>query len=167
MITVIGAHGNVRDVEIFLKKILDFSDKHQVIIQMFDADLIFGKNHLISAVQHAIRAMKNNTNTTNSLGMEILLYASGERQLKLAIPKIGVKKGGSNIAFVFVKDIIPEGLINELLGLLSLKRDDKVLEGDIDTLKRFGLNKKEINTVTKAKYEDIILEKVAMVDIIK
>ena len=48
---------------------------------------------MISAVEHAIRAFERKTNTTNSLEKEIILYASGERQLKLAIPKIGIKKG--------------------------------------------------------------------------
>jgi hypothetical protein len=58
-------------------------------------------------------------------------------------------------------------MINKLLKQLSLDRDDTVLEGNIDTLKKFGIGENEINTVAKAKYGDLILEKVAMVDIIK
>ncbi|GAG37349.1 unnamed protein product, partial [marine sediment metagenome] len=105
--------------------------------------------------------------TTNSLGMEILLYASGERQLKLAIPKMGIKKGKGNIAFVFTNGKISDKLVNEILKHLTLKRDDKVLDGDRNTLKKFGLKETEIETVKKAKYGNLILEKVAMVDIIK
>jgi len=143
---------------------------NNLIIQAFDADLIFSKNHIFSAVEHAFRAISRKTNTTNSLEKEILLYASGERQLKLAIPKIGVKKGNSKIAIVLLKNtkkIISSQIIDDLLKLLCLTRDDKVLEGDENTLKRFGLNEKELKTVNKAKYSDLILEKVAMVDIIK
>jgi tRNA threonylcarbamoyladenosine modification (KEOPS) complex Cgi121 subunit len=101
--------------------------------------------------------------------MEILLYASGERQLKLAIPKVGVKNGKSNIAFVFVKDTeaLDDSSVQKLLKKLSLDRDDTVLDGEVDTLRRFGLDERQIKTVTKAKYGDLILEKVAMVDIIK
>ena len=58
-------------------------------------------------------------------------------------------------------------LIDEMLGSLSLRRNDDVLEGDKDVLRRFGIDENEIKTVTKAKYGNLILEKVAMVDIIK
>ena len=99
--------------------------------------------------------------------MEILLYVSGERQLKLAIPKIGIKKGKIDIAFIFIGKKIPNKLINDLLQKLLLKRDDKILQGDINTLKKFGLTELEIKTISKDKYGDLILEKIALVDIIK
>jgi len=173
MMKIVGAIGNIKNVDDFLKKVFSFAQEHQVIIQLFDADVIYGKNHLISAAEHAVRAFERETNTTNSLGMEILLYASGERQLKLAISKMGIKAGRGNVAFVLADDIkdakckISNQLTDELLKLASLKRDDKVLNGNEDTLRKFGISENEINTVTKAKYGDLILEKVAMVDIIK
>lgn len=170
MIKIIGAKGKIKNVDDFLKKIGIYATENNVTIQAFDADLIYGKNHLISAVEHAKRAMDRKTNTTNSLEKEILLYAAAERQLKLAIPKIGVKEDNRNIAFVFVKNDkkdLPNKITGGLLKILSLTRDDKVLEGDENTLRRFGIKKNETKTVTKAKYEDLILEKVAMVDIIK
>ena len=167
MIMIVGARGNIQDVDSFLKQVLGFAQKHDVVIQVFNAEMIYGKNHLESATEHAVRAMNQSTNTTNSLGMEILLYASGERQLKLAIPKMGVKKGKGNIAFVFTNGKISDKLVNEILKHLTLERDDKVLDGDRNTLKKFGLKETEIETVKKAKYGNLILEKVAMVDIIK
>ena len=168
MITVVGAQGTIKDVDNFLQRIVSFSQDNNMVIQAFNADVIYGKNHLISAVDHAIRAMERKTNTTNSLAMEILLYAAGERQLKLAIPKMGVKKGVANIAFVIVHDKKrDERMVDELLKDLSLKREDGILEGNEDTLRAFSLNDQAIKTVTKDKYGDLILEKVAMVDIIK
>ena len=173
MTKIVGARGNIKDVDKFLKQVRSFAHDHKIIIQAFNADLIYGEKHIISAVEHAVRAMNQKTNTTNSLEMEILLYASGERQLKLAIPKMGVKKGKSNIVFVLISDIkdpksrISDKTIDELLELLSLDRDDEVIEGDENTLKKFGISENQMKTVTKAKYGDLILEKVAMVDIIK
>jgi len=168
MITVVGAQGTIKDIDDFLQEVTSFSQDNNMVIQAFNADLIYGKNHLISAVDHAIRAMERKTNTTNSLAMEILLYAAGERQLKLAIPKMGVKKGVANIAFVIVHDKKrDERMVDELLKDLSLKREDGILEGNEDTLRAFSLNDQAIKTVTKDKYGDLILEKVAMVDIIK
>ena len=171
MIKVIGAKGKIKDIDNFLEKINIFAKKNNFIIQTFDADFVFGKNHIISAVEHAVRAISRKTNTTNSLEKEILLYASGERQLKLAIPKIGVKKKDiANIAVVLIektKKTISNNIVDDLLKSLCLTRDDKVLEGDKNTLTRFGIKENEIETVMKNKYEDLILEKVAMVDIIK
>ena len=136
-------------------------------IQGFNADMIYGKDHIISAVDHAIRSISQNTNTTNSLEKEILLYSSGERQLKLAIPKMGIIRGNSKIALVFIGENLSKKSIDEFLKIHKLNQNDKVLEGDIETLKNFGLNKNEISTVTKDKYKNLILEKVALVDIIK
>jgi len=173
MLKIVGAKGYIKDVDKFLDEINSYSKKHKLVIQVFNADLIYGEKHLVSSVEHATRAIINKTNTTKTLEMEILLYASGERQLKLAIPKIGVKKGNANIAFVFVNPIdkpgnkIPNNIVYELINKLSFKQDDKVLQGNENTLKKFGINKNEIKTVTKTKYGDLILEKVAMVDIIK
>jgi KEOPS complex subunit Cgi121 len=167
MLKIIGATGKIQNVDKFLKNVGEFAKKHDIIIQAMDADMIYGKIHLNSAFEHAKRAIDQKTNTTNSFEMEILLYASGERQLKLAIPKMGVKKGNANVAFVLTNGTISDKLIENILEQLSLTRNDKVLVGDEYTLKKFGINKHEFETVTKAKYGDLILEKVAMVDIIK
>ena len=170
---IVSAQGTIQDIDSFLQQVLSFSQENKIVIQAFNADVIYGKNHLASAVEHAVRAMKRKTNTTNSLAMEILLYASGERQLKLAIPKMGVKSGNGNVAFVFVDDRketdgkMSDQSVDEFLKNLSLSRNDKALEGNEDTLRKFGVNEDEIKTVTKAKYGHLILEKVAMVDIIK
>jgi tRNA threonylcarbamoyladenosine modification (KEOPS) complex Cgi121 subunit len=167
---IIGAVGEIKNIDIFLKIVSDFSKENEILIQSFDANVIFGKDHLISSLNHAKRAIERKTNTTNSLEMEILLYSSGERQLKLAIPKMGVKSGKTAIAFLFLNQEekkITDEKIDEFLKILSLKRDDKVLEGDVNTLKSFGINENEIETVTKEKYGNIILEKIALVDLIK
>jgi KEOPS complex subunit Cgi121 len=169
MIEIFGAKGNIQNVDRFLDKITSFGKEKELVIQAFNADLIYGKEHLISAVKHAKRAFENKTNSTNSLEMEILLYSSGGRQLKLAIPKMGVVSGDSKVAFVFIKnkEVKSDSIIYEFLDHVSLKRDDKVLLGNADTLKKFGIKKNEIQTVAEDKYGHLILEKVALVDIIK
>ena len=167
MLKIIGAKGNIVNVDKFLEEINSFSDKHKILIQALNAEMIYGEKHLVSAYEHAVRAIDEGRNTTNSIAMELLLYASGERQLKLGIPKMGVKKGKSTIAFAFIGKKITEDLISEFLKSLTLLKEDKVLQGDINTLKKFGISDNEIKTVKEDKYQDLILEKIAMVDIIK
>jgi len=172
MIEVIGAKGSIQDMDLFFKQILNLSKEYKIVIQVIDADIVYGKNHLISASQHAVRAFGQKKNSTNSLAMEILLYASGERQIQRAIQKVGIKKGNVNIALVFVDEVqgngkVSDTIVGKILGVLNLTRDDKVLEGDIDTLRKFGVTQQELMTVPKNKHRNLILEKVAMVDVIK
>ena len=171
MISIVGAEGEISNIEEFMDIIKMFSDRYNIVIQVFDADMIYSRNHILSSVLHALRAMEQNTNTTNSLSMEILLYASGERQLKHAIPKIGIKKGCSRIVLLAldISDKISDfsKITSDILDSLHLSRNDSVLNGDLETLIRFGVKQTEIDTIMKHKYEDIILEKIALVDIIK
>lgn len=174
MIEVIGAKGNIQNINLFFKQILTLSKEYKITIQAVNADMIYGKNHLTSASEHAIRAFKQKKNSTNSLAMEILLYSSGERQIQRALQKVGVKKGKVNIAFVLVGGVkeeinekIPDKIIDKILETLNLIRDNKVLEGNIDTLRKFGITQQELTTVPENKQRNLILEKVAMVDVIK
>lgn len=172
MYTIFGSKGSINNVEKFIDKLNEYSNKNNVEIQVFNADLIYGKNHLISSYNHASRAWKRKKNTTNSFKMELLLYASGERQLKLAIPKMGIKNGQNNIAFILIDKSNSntnsnDYLVDDLLKILSLKRYDEVLNGSFKTLINFGLNENELKTVPTKDYEKIILEKIAVVDIIK
>ena len=172
MYTIFGAKGLINNVEKFLDELNEYSNKNNIEIQVFNADLIYGKNHLISSYNHASRTWKRKKNTTNSFKMELLLYASGERQLKLAIPKMGIKNGQNNIAFILIDKSNSntnsnDYLVDDLLKCLSLKRHDEVLNGSFKTLINFGLNKNELKKIPVKDYEKIIMEKVAVVDIIK
>jgi KEOPS complex subunit Cgi121 len=167
---VIGAKGKIQDINSFLKRIIILSNRYDMVIQVVNADFVYGKDHLFSAVEHAIRSFKNRVNSLNSLSLEMLLYASVERQIQKAIEKIGIKNGNQKIAFIFIKENnrkISDDEVEHVLSSLNLKRDDKVLEGDVDTLKRFGITEDELSTIPESKYGDLLLEKVALVDIIK
>jgi KEOPS complex subunit Cgi121 len=174
MITIIGTRATISDVEFFIQRLMDFSKKMDICIQVFDAKFIYGKDHLISATTHAKRAFQQQTNATNTLAMEILLYAAGERQIQKAIKKMGIKKGRQELVFVLTNTSdanpqkkISEAVIRRLLQTFKLTFDETVISGTKDTLKRFGITDKELSTVPEEKYGDIILEKVALVDVIK
>jgi tRNA threonylcarbamoyladenosine modification (KEOPS) complex Cgi121 subunit len=50
---------------------------------------------------------------------------------------------------------------------LDIARDDDVLEGDENTLRSFGISDEEKQTVSKQYYASLILERIALIDIIK
>lgn len=174
MMYILGTNGIIKNVDTFVQQLLVFSEQDHLVIQAFDARMIFGKDHLISATMHARRAFKQGTNATNSLALEILLYAAGERQIQKAIKKIGVKKGKQPIVFLMTDPLntkrdksAERAVISRLLKTFHLTLDDTVLKGNKTTLKRFGITDKELSTVPKEKYGELILEKVALVDVIK
>ncbi|HVQ01094.1 MAG TPA: KEOPS complex subunit Cgi121 [Candidatus Thermoplasmatota archaeon] len=172
MIHVVGARGTISDIDEFLQKLSQFATKEQISIQALNADAVYGAQHLISAAEHALRSFAQGTNATNTLPLEIMLYAAGERQIQKAIKKMGVKTGRQAIAFVIIdqkrkKDEKSEFMIKRLLILFDMTSDESVLGGNPITLKNFGITQKELRTVPKEKYGDLILEKVAMVDVQK
>jgi len=174
MITILNTYGTIANVESFMQQLLLFSKEEQCVIQAFDAQLIYGEDHLISATMHAKRAFQQGTNATNSLALEILLYAAGERQIQKAINKIGVKQGRQQIVFLLTdftdrkrKKGSEKPLLHRLLTRFQLTRGEQTPKGNRETLKCFGITDKELSTLPEEKYGDLILERVAMVDVIK
>jgi KEOPS complex subunit Cgi121 len=174
MITILGAQGTIRNVDSFIQQLLQFSNEEHLVIQAFDATVIYSKDHLISAATHAKRAFLQGTNATNSLALEILLYAAGERQIQKAIKKVGVKKGEQQIVFLITdsadqkgKKSIDKAVIRRILKTFQLTTDEQELKAERETLKRFGITEIELSTIPEEKYGDLILEKIALVDVIK
>lgn len=166
MVEIIGAEGEIKNTEVFLEKIKIFSEENNVEIAVLDAEKVFGKEHLISAVEHTLRAFERKRNISNSLTTEILVYASCERQIKSAIEKMGIKDGCRRVAIVVIDK--GEGGMRKsekLLSFLHLRRNNSVLENDVNALKDFGITENEINSAHNPK--DLILERIALLDVRK
>jgi len=137
-------------------------------VQFFNAELISGWEHIYFAVLNALKAFENKLNISNSLAVEILLYASAQRQIKKAVELLGINSGSSNVAAVILAE--PESKVNEILETISYlipaRRDDNVLElaeekfGDIKKL--FNISEPELN----AKLERKGMEKQALTDLV-
>ena len=59
-------------------------------IQFFKRDVLLSETHLKSAVWHACKAMQNKHSISNSISLEFLLFASGQRQISKALKYFGV-----------------------------------------------------------------------------
>ena len=170
-IEFIGCKGTISDVNEFISKVADFSKEHQIGIQLLDANLVFGKDHIISSFKHAKRSIQRNEASTNSFEMELLLYAAGERQIKHAISKMGVKPKDTTFAVIFIindkstKNF--NNIIDIFLQIFNLKRDDGVLIPDETKLTEYGIKKQAIESVKKNQIFQLVLEKIALVDVIK
>lgn len=160
---VVGARGRLSRVEKFMEALQ--SEAHSVGLeaQAFDADMVFGKDHILSAVHHAERAIEEGTNVASSRMLEILVYASGERQISTALEKVGLKEGKGRMVIL----ALGEGDVNQLLERLGLERDDSLIEGQREMLPTFGITEEEVETVLPDRVFDLVLERVALVDIVR
>lgn len=124
------------------------------------ADMIFGMEHLRSALYHAERAIEDGTNSSDSLAMETLLYASAERQLSTAIKKMSVSDQTEElvVAQLAGEPLEPEETWRELDDATGLTAD---------RLLRFGVTKMELSTIGDKSPLELVLERVAAVDILK
>ncbi|UCE72900.1 MAG: hypothetical protein JSV56_07640 [Methanomassiliicoccales archaeon] len=162
-IMIIGCTGKVDSVDDFIKKARKFLAKDDTLLQFMDADKVLGREHVFSAWDHAKRAFERESNVSSTMAMEVLIYTSGETHIANALKKIGIKDGCERLAVISDGDLD----IDELLGYLNLKRDDEVLICTESKLREFGIGENEISAVDKDKIDDLILEKVAMVDVKK
>ncbi|NHJ12499.1 MAG: hypothetical protein EAX95_02430 [Candidatus Thorarchaeota archaeon] len=78
--------------------------KDLLALQFLDASLIAGTDHLISAAQNALNALAGKYSTARSLDVEIILYASCQHQIGVALEALGVKDGLASVALVVIAE---------------------------------------------------------------
>lgn len=160
--------------ESYVKKI---SEKRQVTIQFFNADLIASWEHLYFSILHSIKSFKQGRNLSSNLDLEILLYASGQRQIKVAIKELGIGLEIKNIALIIYGNSVDnvKNALNDIQKLANGKDDDSILNIDEEKYKNicnfFNIHPIEIQAIINSnKWEDkllalikIILNRIAFV----
>ncbi|MDT8402720.1 MAG: KEOPS complex subunit Cgi121 [Bacteroidales bacterium] len=168
-IQIISGTINITNLPGFLRQLADIGEGHNITVQAVNADLLTGSRHLMFAVEKAIRSFDSGRNIANNLGMEIMLYAAGTRQIERALG-LGVRMGENRIAMVLVgENGIDDALVHvsELLDTV----DPIVLDySDIrkkDIQEFFTITSDELETVDETKIPELVLERVALVDVVK
>lgn len=82
----------VHDLAGVLQDVRSVAADHDTCIICFNADLLAGRGHAVSAVGRAVRAFEEGNNISNTLEMESLLFAAGSRQCSVAA-SFGIHKG--------------------------------------------------------------------------
>lgn len=184
-ITVTGfENAKIEDVETLLEELQKIEKTHSTTIQLFNSNLIATKQHLYISAYHALKAFKEKRNIADKINMEIMLYASGQRQIGKAINLLGVKPENKQIAAIIITKEKKENnnnnskdhknVIKKLLQLLKAKESPKVLEITEKKrniiLKKFNITEKMLEATAKEKTEkalnkaitELILEKIAL-----
>jgi KEOPS complex subunit Cgi121 len=168
-VIIISGIVNITDLKHFLICLSDIGKKHIIIIQALNADLLSGSRHIIFAVNKALRSFASGKNIANNPNMEIMLYASGTRQIERALA-MGVKAGKNRIAVVLSGENEMDEAEVEVRGLIDTI-DPAVLDyseskRDVIT-KFFNITPEELDAVGDKKIPELVLERVALMEVIK
>ena len=122
-------------------------------VQFFNAGLVASWQHLYFAVLNALTAFKSKRNISKSVAIEVMLYASAQRQIRKAIELLGVKRDSANVAVVIAGEN-PSSIKAALSAVsksLSAEPDETVLElpkEKVRSIRRaFGITEKELEAV--------------------
>ena len=137
-------------------------------VQFFDAKHVAGPQHLYFAALNALNAFEKNTNISNNLAVEALLYASAQRQIKKAVKMLGIKQDSSEVAALIMTENRHKksGCLRLVTKTVPGERDDSILEltdkkiGNIKNLFRIS------DLEFEAKLEKEGLEKEALTDLV-
>ncbi len=160
-IEIIGVRRALKDPKTTLADLQAFVRSRGGWAQLLDADHVAGRDHVLSAIDHARRAVDRGLAASGRFELEFLLYVSGERQISKAIEVAGVRPGRP---FVAVVGDGPES--KEILERFDWKSDASLIESSPAKLRALGFSKTAIEAAGE-NAADLPLEKVARVDVLK
>lgn len=147
--------------------------------QLLNPEKIAGFEHIELAVLNALDAFQNNRNISRQLSIEILLYASGQRQISKALNMLGLKENLQNILVIAVgkmKTSVENFIASILHSLGGEVNDKKITDWSDDKIKTiikaYGLTTEEIHAVQREGDElpevinKILVERMALLSIL-
>ena len=154
----------IRDKVLLLSAMKDLQSRHGCIVQALDADMIAGERHIRFAAEKALAAFSEQRNIAKDAGMEIMRYASGERQIEKALfmrisdrtERIALVLAGSGDKYCW-PDATELSRIIELDGQGGSFCAKAVKEA-------FNISSEELQAVGEERIEDLVIERVALVD---
>ncbi|MFA7694407.1 MAG: KEOPS complex subunit Cgi121 [Methanoregula sp.] len=136
-------------------------------IVCFDAEKLAGRAHAEAALRHAHRAFARGSAISNSFEMEALLYAAGSRQCSAAV-SFGLHEG-ENLLYVCCCPA-PEGIWKELARYMpsGIEPDECISPQKAARLVAlFDITPEEIVATGHDRLRDLVLERVALLDVSK
>ncbi|MFX0053957.1 MAG: KEOPS complex subunit Cgi121 [Candidatus Hermodarchaeota archaeon] len=149
-----------------------------IAVQLLDSTLVAGEVHLLSAAQNALNAWRGNYAISRNLAVEILLYASGQHQIGVALEKLGVNDETTSVAAVVMG--IDENNLKSHADYIVDKIGSFVQQPFVPTEERiqlimmhFGINDAELTALSssdslEARYQALsgcVISRVSMVSL--
>lgn len=165
-VDVRAARCQVRDTASFLCDLRAIAAAHGTRIICFNADMIAGRRHAVTAVARAVRAFGEGAAISNTLEMEALLYAAGSRQCSLATT-FGIHAGENRVYICCVPG--REEVWAALGTLFTLTGEDWEALGPGKRerlMDAFAITEEEIAAAGgDGRIVDLVLERVALLQV--
>ena len=163
-LTIYEAIATVENTVAVLAEVNTITEKTGSTIVLFDAEKVAGEEHIRSAVRHACRSFASGKPVTRTLAMEILLYASGQRQCSLA-PRFGLH-AGENVLFVVILGGDP-GQARNMLDAVVTREEHGVAASRAVLMEEFSITEEESGVVGEDRICELVIERVALMDAYK
>ena len=156
----------IKEKSQFIKALKDLAARHGCTLQVLDADKVVNEKHLVLAAGMALAAFGEKRNVAMDLGVEILRYASGQRQIEQALA-MGISDSTKRIAIVAVAeasgnghDVYEEAEIFRLIELDGAGSSYRA----VVVRETFDISAEEIRAAGESRIPDLVLERVALMD---
>ena len=154
----------IRDRAKLISQLRDLQSRHRCVMLALDADKVVSERHIRFAAEKAFSAISQGRNIAKDPGMEIMRYASGERQIERALA-MGISDSTERMALLLAslgdESRWPDP--SELSSLINL--DERGCSFKEEAIKdAFNISEQEIEMVGKGRVEELIIERVALVD---
>ena len=151
-VQILGFKATINSLEETLN-LINSIRKDNEIIQLFNADAIVSKNHILHGVNQAYLAFERGENLANDISVEMVLRCSAPRQISKAFKILGLKEGEMNLCAVLVNC---DDYTSELSSIFT--PDDDVLIADDDELKKiYKISDAELENMS---IEEIIIDRI-------
>jgi len=169
-IRIVSGSVFIENLPAFLKSLNEFSNTHNIKIQGFDARKIIDEEHLLFSIHRAQEAFAAGTNEAKDLGLEVMRFSSGQKQIDKSF-SMGLVEGKNHSLFVFFgeTDEQLQNTQNEFKGIFEMISYDPISldEKKPFLMKQFDISETELKAVGEHKLKDLVMERVALVDIVR
>lgn len=141
-------------------------------VQILDADFVAGFEHIYFAALNALKSFRLGLNISRNIAIEILLFASGQDQIKRAIEVLGIKPSTRNAVLVIVAEDRREAVLafNAISKSLGWTADQSVIELTDEKMESiisaFGISSLEIEASMRGSLRDavknVLIERAAL-----
>lgn len=162
---IVGGKVEIKDVKAFIARLTAIGTECGVTVQAVNADLVAGRGHIEFASNKAVEAFKEKRNLARDLGMEIMLYLRGRRQIEKAL-EIGVRPGMNNVAIIIVggEPGCAEDKARAVLGRVDEKVVDYGHHKDEALMRLYDITPAEIEVAGKERIPLLVRERSALLE---
>jgi Uncharacterized conserved protein len=169
-IKIVSGSVFIENLPAFLKSLNDFSKLHNIKIQGFDARKIVDEEHLFFSIYRAREAFSSGVNEAKDLGLEVMRFSSGQKQIDKSF-SMGLFEGKNRSLFIFFgeTDEQLQKAQNEFEGVFEAISYEPISSDEKKPflMKQFDISDTELNAAGECKLKDLVMERVALVDIVR